>query len=142
MTSMSRIDDPQEPRKVPTLLRALVVEDDENTRRMISVILTQENFDVRECTDGVDAIEEIRNGRYALVVLDLRMPHIDGVGVMEYIRRHRPADLRNIIVTSALPPADMKRLCDPDICNILPKPFDIEVLRKLARECASDPAES
>jgi DNA-binding response OmpR family regulator len=125
------------PRPAGKQLIALVVEDDQNTRRMIGVILKQEGFDVHEATDGVDAIEQVRAGGYALVVLDMMMPHIDGVGVMEYIRRHRPASLRNVIVTSALPPADMKRLCDPDICSLLAKPFDIEELRRMARECAS-----
>lgn len=139
---ITRVQNSDPPRPAPGPLKALVVEDDKNTRRMICVVLAQEGFEACEAVDGVDAIEEVRNGGYALVVLDLRMPNIDGVGVMEYIRRHRPSALRNILVTSALPPADMKRLCDPDICNILPKPFDIEELRRLARQCASDAAES
>lgn len=140
--TFTRVQDSSSPRPTAGPLRALVVEDDQNTRRMICVVLSQEGFESCEAADGVDAIEEIRDGGYALVVLDLRMPNIDGVGVMEYIRRHRPAALRNILVTSALPPADMKRLCDPDICNILPKPFDIEELRRLARECAAESEES
>ncbi len=122
----------------PLRLRALVAEDDANTRRMIRVILGQEGFDVTEAVDGVDAIEEVRNGGYVLLVLDLRMPNIDGAGVMAFVRRHRPESLKNILVTSALPPADMEKLCDPDVCSMLPKPFDIEDLRRLARKCAAE----
>lgn len=133
--TITQINDSDSPQR---RLRALIVEDDHNTRRMIGVILQQEGFDICEVRDGVDAIDEVSSGGYALVVLDLMMPNIDGAGVLEYVRRHRPSALRNIIVTSALPPADMKRLCDPDVCSMLPKPFDIEQLRKLARECTAD----
>lgn len=129
---------PAVPQAVVNRPRALVIEDDLNTRKMIGVILDQEGFDVHEVDDGVDGIEQVRNGGFSLVVLDLRMPKIDGVGVMQFVRSHRPSALRNIIVTSALPPEEMRRLCDPDVCEMLPKPFDIEELRRMARRCASD----
>jgi CheY-like chemotaxis protein len=119
-------------------LHALVAEDDPSTRELVRLVLDQEGFTVHAVTDGVEAIEHVRTGRYALIVLDLRMPRVDGVGVLSWVRDHRPETLRHVVVTSALPPGEIESLCEPDVCRILPKPFDIEELRRIARSCANE----
>jgi CheY-like chemotaxis protein len=131
-------DSSTNPARSARRLHALVAEDDPATRELIRLVLEQEGFTVRAVTDGVQAIEEVRTGRYALIVLDLRMPNVDGIGVLSWVRSHHPETLRHVVVTSALPPGEIQSLCEPDVCRILPKPFDIEELRRIARSCANE----
>lgn len=122
-------------------LKALVAEDDDATRRLIVTVLQQEGFEVDNVPDGQDAIDQVRDVDYNLIVLDVRMPGIDGYGVLRYIGQYRPSNLKRIIVTSALPPAEVAKFCEGDVCEILAKPFDISELARIAHECAADEAE-
>lgn len=119
-------------------LTALVAEDDKATRVLVIRILEREGFEVDNAGDGQDAIDLVRKKDYALIVLDLRMPSVDGYGVLRYIRQYRPTNLRRVVVTTALPPKEVAMYCEGDVCEILPKPFDIDDLARIAHECAAD----
>lgn len=119
-------------------LGALVAEDDHATRSLISTVLEREGFEVYSVRDGQDAIELIKESDFALIVLDVLMPGIDGFGVLRYIRQYRPSTLRRIVVTSAMPREKVEVFCEGDVCDILPKPFDVEQLARIARDCAAD----
>ncbi len=67
--------------------QALVVEDDPDIVELVSHYLGKEGFQVEACGDGRRALERIRAGRYALVVLDLQLPGLDGLSVCAEIRR-------------------------------------------------------
>lgn len=79
----------------------LVVEDDEDARRLVSRALRQEGLDVLEAGDGVAALAVLDQQQVSVVVLDLRLPLLDGFGVLEEIGR-RPSleDLPVLILTS------------------------------------------
>ena len=79
--------------------------------------------------DGAEAIEKLDAGDYAVLVLDLMMPGVDGFGVIEHLRNHphRPA----IIVITAGDTATIRRLDGSLVHSVLRKPFDIDVLGDL-----------
>ena len=56
----------------------LVVEDDDAIRELVSDVLRDDGYDVREATNGVEALGRIREERPDLIVLDLMMPVMDG----------------------------------------------------------------
>ena len=57
----------------------LVVEDDEDIRESLELILARHGYEVRVARDGVDAMQQIRtHGRPGLILLDLRMPRMNG----------------------------------------------------------------
>jgi DNA-binding response OmpR family regulator len=64
----------------------LVVDDDPEIRELIVKYLRKENMIVRESPDGYDALEQIRNVKFDLVILDLMMDGIDGFEVLKKIR--------------------------------------------------------
>lgn len=109
--------------------RALVVDDDEAIRVMVSRILEREKFEVDCAKDGFDAIECIREHDYQLIVLDIMMPRIDGLGVVRYLRAHKPHALPRVLAISAFIP---ERWEEPSV-RLLPKPFDISELIEHAR---------
>jgi two-component system, OmpR family, phosphate regulon response regulator PhoB len=69
--------------------RALVVEDDEANRLVLTRFLTQEGFDVEAVTDGPSAIRAVTEHPPDVVILDLGLPGIDGMDVLATIRRDR-----------------------------------------------------
>lgn len=72
--------DVQEPKKI------LVVEDNQIYRDMLVRVLAKENFLVDEAEDGLNALQKIRNNQYALVLMDLFMPNLDGINTTIQIK--------------------------------------------------------
>ena len=67
--------------------RALVVEDDEGNRLLLTRFLTKEGFDVDAVEDGPSAVRAVTTNPPDVVILDLGLPGIDGLEVLKTIRR-------------------------------------------------------
>lgn len=116
----------------------LLIDDNEPTRTLMTALL-QRDYDVRLASDGIDAIEQLKVRPFAAVILDLRMPHLDGYGVLEFLQQHAPRMLdRVIVVTAALAPREIDRARSFGIREIVKKPFDVEALQALVRNVAGD----
>jgi CheY-like chemotaxis protein len=109
--------------------RALVVDDDDAIRTMVSKILEREHYHVDGARDGAEAIERLKTGGYDLILLDLMMPRVDGYSVLSHLRNERPDLLRNVIVMTALTPHEVEE----PVSGVLQKPFDVSVLIHQAR---------
>ncbi len=66
--------------------RVLVVDDDAALAEMLTIVLRQEGFDSRMCTRGDEALEQFRDYRPDVVLLDLMLPGKDGIDVCKEIR--------------------------------------------------------
>ena len=68
--------------------RILVVDDSkENREFIIDYILKPNGFDVLQARDGLEGMEQARQGAPDLILLDLQMPRLDGTGVLQALRR-------------------------------------------------------
>ena len=67
--------------------RVLVVDDDADTRELITLVLSQAGYDVDEAEDGFAALTKVSHVRPDAVVTDLRMPGMSGVDLLQRIRR-------------------------------------------------------
>jgi len=67
-------------------LRVLVVEDEESFIDALEVGLSREGFTVTVCRDGAEALEQFRDGRFDVVLLDLMLPKVSGIDVCRSIR--------------------------------------------------------
>jgi DNA-binding NtrC family response regulator len=68
----------------------LVVDDEEAFRYMLSSLLTGAGYTVDTATDGVAAINAVQNKLYHIVLCDVRMPKVDGLEVLKFIRTNIP----------------------------------------------------
>ncbi len=68
----------------------LVVDDEEAFRTLIAGVLSDEGYDVDDAASGTDAMKAIRNRSYDLVLLDMKMPGVDGMQVLQTIRKESP----------------------------------------------------
>lgn len=66
----------------------LVVDDEENIRKLIRKYAEFEGFDVSEARNGMQAVQLCRTTRYDLIVMDIMMPELDGLSASREIRRH------------------------------------------------------
>jgi two-component system response regulator HydG len=69
-----------------TAARLLVVDDDRTFRLSTAALLRQDGHEVVEAEDGAAAVETLKTNRFDLILLDLRMPGLDGIGIVEVLR--------------------------------------------------------
>ncbi|HEX8254985.1 MAG TPA: response regulator [Thermoanaerobaculia bacterium] len=115
--------------------RVLVADDDQAIRKLVCTLLRREGLEVDAAADGQEAIERLQQRHYAVILLDLMMPRVDGFGVIDYLRNNPPAQKPVILVVSAY--ADQKfKLVDPNlVAGVLRKPFEVADLGGLVRLC-------
>ena len=70
--------------------KVLVVDDDKSIRRTLIDILQFEKYEVDEACDGVEAIVKIKRAQYDVIVMDIKMPKMDGMDAMERIQALSP----------------------------------------------------
>jgi CheY-like chemotaxis protein len=109
-------------------LRILVADDDPQMRRLIKSVLQREGFEVVEAVDGLDALEAVERSQVDLVILDLEMPRLDGLGVLDELRAQmRTASLPVIVLTAQHGESEEKAL-DLGAHDYLTKPVQTRSL--------------
>ena len=79
----------------------LVVDDEEVVRRAYERTLATERCSVETATSGDEALQRMRERAFDVVLLDLRMPGMDGMSVLKAIKQHWPAS--EVIVVTGYP---------------------------------------
>lgn len=107
----------------------LIADDDPPLLRLLSTIVTRKDgFEVVPCRDGEEAIHALADRHFDVVLLDLMMPRRNGFDVLEFLRQHRPAQLRVVLVLTAATDQVTARL-DPAVVHaVVTKPFDCDEL--------------
>ncbi len=122
---------------IQNMRRVLVADDDQSIRQLLGTIVRREGLQVDCVVDGGAAIEKLKKHEYAVILLDLMMPRVDGFGVIEYLKQNTPHHKPVILVITAY--ADQKfREVDPDIvAGVIRKPFEVADLGTLVSLCAT-----
>jgi CheY-like chemotaxis protein len=116
-----------------TMKKVLVVDDDESIRRLLLTLLHFEGYEVDTACDGIEAIERLAAADYDAVVLDLMMPRLDGLGVLDWMGEEDGATDRVIVLTAA----DSIAVRRKTVATVMGKPFDIQELIDEVARCAS-----
>jgi CheY-like chemotaxis protein len=113
-----------------------VVEDDPDLRALEAELLSSAGYRVTTAADGLEALDRAEEERPALVLLDMRMPRMDGWKFAAAFRE-RYGDACPIVVVTAAEDA-RRRAEEVGASGWLAKPFDVdEVLREVERHVAS-----
>jgi PAS domain S-box-containing protein len=113
--------------------RILIVDDQRDSRSLLVKILAAAGFQTCEASDGIEAMHAFEALKPAAILMDLRMPHMDGFETTRKIKqsergRHTPI----IAVTASTFEEDRKRALDGSMDDFVGKPFhEAEILEKL-----------
>lgn len=72
--------------------KILIIEDESSIRRVLIKILSEENssYEVEEATDGAQGLEKVKSNDYDLVLCDIKMPKMDGIELLEAVKKIKP----------------------------------------------------
>ncbi|RJP26376.1 MAG: response regulator [Candidatus Omnitrophota bacterium] len=115
------------------LIHLLLVDDEEEFLQAASRALERRNFVVSAAPNGITALEMIKTESFDVVVLDVKMPDIDGIEVFEQIRNSYP-ELPVIILTGHPSIADAFTTSKNGIADYLSKPVDMDQLAQKVRQ--------
>lgn len=116
-------------------LRILIVDDEEDLVFTMAERLSLRGFQVATATSGTDALRQVSEADFSVLILDVKMPEIDGLELMAEIKRKQP-DLAVILFTGHSSVADAERGMREGAHDYLMKPIDIEKLIEKIRSAA------
>ena len=108
-------------------LRILIVDDEEDLAFTMAERLTLRGYRAEAVTCATDALQRVGEDEFGVVVLDVKMPGIDGLHLMAEIKQQHP-DLPVILLTGHGSTADAERGMREGAAEYLMKPIDIEKL--------------
>ncbi len=137
---MSMQLDTEVTRQTPTSV--LVVDDEPQVVWMLQFSLQAEGYETYSARDGRTALEEIREHRPKLMLLDIMMPVMDGWSVLEQIQSLPAGDRPRVVVVSARSSVrDRAKAAELGADAFVPKPFNVDDLLAVLHGLAEAPAE-
>ena len=85
---------PEQPLANLSGLRVLVVEDDDDSRRLLIEVLQFAGATVAACSTAYAALEELNNAQPHVIICDLALPRMDGLGFLQALRAHPDPKIR------------------------------------------------
>ena len=117
-------------RKVPKA-RILVVDDEQSTLEFLSRLLVDEGHDVETVNNANEALEMVKNRRYSLILLDIKMPGTSGIELYGRIQKIALSlSERVIFVTGDVMGTDTGAFLSRTKAPYITKPFDVRQLKK------------
>lgn len=112
-------------------MKVLIADDDRAIRQSLATALEINGYEVIACSDGVEALAAYRESRPDVLVLDVMMPGVDGLGVCRVLRAEGDR-VPILMLTARVETADRVAGLDAGADDYVPKPYDIdEVLARL-----------
>lgn len=113
--------------------KILVVDDDEDLRRVLTVILKRQGFTVDAVETGRKAIEQIATGDYRIALIDVRLQDMNGMDVLCEAQKIQP-EVTKIVMTGYPSEEDRSRAQQCGASTYLVKPVRAEELVKIVKE--------
>ena len=108
--------------------KILVIDDEQNIRKMLTRVLSPEGFIVKEADNGLEALKRLQEENYSLVLLDLKMPGLNGIETLKEIREN-DLNLPVIMMSAYGSIPEAVEAMKLGALDYLIKPFDIEELK-------------
>jgi len=118
-------------------IRVLVVDDEGELAHTVVERLGIRGFEADAATSGAEALELVARSRYDVVVLDLKMPGLGGIEVIDRLKEDHP-ELPVLLVTGHGSVEAAEEGMQAGACCYVMKPVDIEALAKMIKDAVSD----
>jgi len=115
------------------MTRILVADDDRTTRTLVTELLRGENFTVVNASDGAEALKKLKQDRFDLALLDVRMPKKNGIEVLAALRKTKKSP-KVIVMTSDDAPETLLGAIREQAYRYISKPVDPRALLAIVKE--------
>lgn len=119
------------------IARILVIDDEEIILRSCLRIFADKEFQVETVQNGMAALRKIEEGQYDLLILDLMMPKMNGLEVLQRVRASHP-EIIVIMVTGLAQDDSAEKALALGAYAYLPKPFDPEELKLVVQRALAE----
>jgi len=113
--------------------RILIIDDDENIRRVLETILTDEGYTVESADTATKGIEKSQNAFFNIALVDVRLPDMEGIDLLPKLRNTKPK-MRKIIVTGYPTLQNAMSAVNNGANAYVMKPFDVEKILNTIRD--------
>jgi CheY-like chemotaxis protein len=113
----------------------LIVDDEKNIRLTLSQVLETLGAEIDTAANGEEALTKLKGREFSLILLDIRMPGMDGMEILRRVREIRP-DIRVIMITAYGTIESAVEAMKLGAVDFLQKPFDPEEIRELVSRVA------
>lgn len=108
----------------------LVVDDHSSDRETLSLILKEKGYRVAEAAGGREAVDMVRSSRFDTILMDVKMPGMDGLTAFEEIKAIDP-EAKVVFITGFSDDDKLRQALAKDTFAVINKPFDVEALLML-----------
>ncbi len=113
--------------------RILVIDDDENIRKVVEAILKDQGYEVDTAESGNDAVKKTQKNHYDLMLVDIRLPDMDGTELLTKVRDTTPR-IRKIMVTGYPTLQNAVAAVNKGADAYVMKPFDVDNLLETIKD--------
>ncbi len=108
--------------------RIMIVDDEKSIRVMLKRVLSDKQFEIDEAADGREALEKIKQEKYSAILLDLRMPEVNGIEVIEKLKE-QDIDTPIVMMSAYGTVPEAVEAMKLGALDYLVKPFDLDELK-------------
>ncbi len=108
--------------------KVMVVDDQIGIRFLLKEILERDGYEVFPCANGKEALATLHEQNLSLVLLDMKIPGMDGLEILIQIRKYLP-DLKVVVMTAYGELVTIREAVELNAIGFFAKPFDIDELR-------------
>lgn len=119
----------------------LIVDDEPEVASLLAEILEEDAHRVETASNGVTALDKLRDGTYDLIISDLKMPHLDGPGLYREVARRHPHMVRRMIfVTGDTLGPESAEFLRRSAAPTFDKPFEPQDVRRVIYQVLRAPS--
>jgi two-component system, OmpR family, response regulator MprA len=116
----------------------LIVDDDDGIRRLLEVALTRLNLSYDTAIDGADALAQLGQAQYQVILADLMMPRLNGEEFVHALREaERVARERSVVLIMTAAAADDLARLGNDVQAVIQKPFNLTEVGEVLQGCVA-----
>lgn len=122
-------------RELKTGVKVLTVDDEPLITNFISRVLQRDGYSVDTVDDANRALELLKSKDYDIILLDIKMPEMDGIELYYYIKNISESLIDKVIfITGDVMSMDTQRFLEKTRSVYIPKPFDADALREIIKQ--------
>ncbi|MFA6807395.1 MAG: response regulator [Eubacteriales bacterium] len=119
------------------MLKILIVDDQKGIRRLLIEVFKDYGYDIESCDNGVKALDIISEFEPDLIIMDVKMPGMNGIDVVKKLREDNN-DVGIILMTAYGDKRYVDQAAKLGVDRFVIKPFDLDDLKKQVGELAKD----